>query len=173
MYSFLNETADEATAYSMVAYELGKTLTEKGSVTRGVCNKNEDNYLTHIVEQKNLVRTADGAAYTDEATGETVSIDVMTPVSMNMWGFKPSVISSFEEALSLFFREKVTANPMKAECLIPTEMDTLIHSGQATVKVLNSHDRWFGVTYQEDKPFVMAGIKALKDEGLYPKYLWK
>ncbi|MCR4650460.1 MAG: nucleotidyltransferase [Lachnospiraceae bacterium] len=173
MYSFLNETADEATAYSMVAYELGKTLTEKGSVTRGVCNKNEDNYLTHIVEQKNLVRTADGAAYTDEETGETVSIDIMTPVSMNMWGFKPSVISSFEEALSLFFREKVAPNPMKAECLIPTEMDTLIHSGQATVKVLNSHDRWFGVTYQEDKPFVMAGIKALKDEGLYPKYLWK
>lgn len=172
MYDFLTSTEDEARLYAMVAYELGKTLTEKGSVTRGVCNTSEDGYLTHIVEQKNLIKTETGAAFSND-DGVTYSpINVMTPVSMNMWGFKPTVFEDFGAALEDFFANKVAMNPDKAECLIPTEVDVLIKNDKASVKVLTSADQWFGVTYQEDKPYVVTNIKALKDAGEYPEKLW-
>ena len=171
MYDFLTQTADDEDAYAMVAYELGKTLTEKGSVTRGVCN-NDNGYLSHIVEQKNLVKTEDGAAYSEDEGVTYKPIDVKTPVSMNMWGFKKSVFGEFEKALDDFFANKVALNPEKSECLIPTEVDVLIKNNKASVKMLTSADQWFGVTYQEDKPYVVASIKALKDAGEYPEKLW-
>ena len=172
MYDFLCDTADEDYSYAMVAYELGKTLTEKGSVTRGVCNTDDNGNLSHIVETKNLVKDGDGAAVMAEDGGLT-PIDVDTPVSMNMWGFKASLFEEFDKALDRFFKEKVEDNPQKAECLIPTEVDVLIKSGKATVKALSSSDKWFGVTYKEDKPFVVDSIKKLKEAGQYPKVLWK
>lgn len=172
MYDFLTSTESQTDAYAMVAYELGKTLTEKGSVTRGVCKTTADGYLQDIVEQKCLVKTADGAAMSEDDGKTFTPIDVKTPVSMNMWGFKPSVLTEFDKALDDFFANKVKDNPMKAECLIPTEVDKLIKSNKATVKVLTSSDQWFGVTYQEDKPYVVASIKALKDAGEYPEVLW-
>lgn len=172
MYEFLTSTASDEKAYAMVAYELGKTLTEKGSVTRGVCNAGENGYLSHIVEQKNLVKTDDGAGIAEE-DGSNTPIDVKTAVSMNMWGFKKSVFKEFEEALTDFFENKVALNPEKSECLIPTEVDVLIKNDRANVKMLTSSDKWFGVTYQEDKPFVVESIKALKDAGEYPAYLWE
>lgn len=171
MYDFLTATASDESAYAMVAYELGKTLTEKGSVTRGVCNADDKGYLSHIVEQKNLIKTESGAAYSDD--GENFApIDVLTPVSMNMWGFKKSVFDEFGKCLTDFFANKVKDNPLKSECLIPTEVDGLIKSGKATVKMLSSSDKWFGVTYKEDKPHVVAAIKELKDSGMYPEKLW-
>ncbi len=172
MYDFLTSTEDDERLYAMVAYELGKTLTEKGSVTRGVCNTSEDGFLTHIVEQKNLIKTEDGAAFSNDEGATYAPIDVMTPVSMNMWGFKPTVFEDFGDALTDFFANKVAANPEKAECLIPTEVDVLIKNDKASVKVLTSADQWFGVTYQEDKPYVVENIKALKDAGAYPEKLW-
>lgn len=173
MYEFLTNTIDDNSKYAMVAYELGKTLTEKGSVTRGVCNVDDDSKLSHIVEQKNLIKTEDGAAYSDDEGATYNPIDVKTPVSMNMWGFKPGLFEEFDIAMEKFFKEKVAENPLKAECLIPTEVDVLIKSGKATVEVLNSSDRWFGVTYKEDKPFVVENIKKLKDAGEYPEKLWE
>ena len=172
MYEFLTQTAQKKGEYAMVAYELGKTLTEKGSVTRGVCNVDEQGNLSHVVETKGLVKTETGAAYGDEDSAELTPIGVETPVSMNMWGFKPDLFESFGEAMALFFGEKVAANPLKAECLIPTEVDNLIKAGKATVKVLNSSDRWFGVTYKEDKPFVVENFRKLKEAGEYPQELW-
>jgi len=172
MYNFLTETIDDNSAYAMVSYELGKTLTEKGSVTRGVCNVDANGNLSHVVETKGLVKTADGAAYSEDDNTELIPIGIDVPVSMNMWGFKPGLFVEFGEAMDKFFKEKVAANPLKAECLIPTEVDELIKAGRATVKVLTSTDRWFGVTYKEDKPFVMDSIKALKDAGEYPEKLW-
>lgn len=172
MYDFLSSTAEEDYSYAMVAYELGKTLTEKGSVTRGVCNKDDNGNLSHIVETKNLVKNGDGAAIAEE-DGSLTPIGIDTPVSMNMWGFKATLFEEFDKALDTFFKEKVVANPQKAECLIPTEVDVLIKSGKATVKALSSADKWFGVTYKEDKPFVVESIKKLKEAGQYPKILWE
>lgn len=172
MYDFLTSTENDEQAYAMVAYELGKTLTEKGSVTRGVCKADDKGFLQDIVEQKMLVKTETGAAFSEDDGATFKPIDVKTPVSMNMWGFKKSVFEGFDKALSDFFAHKVAANPAKAECLIPTEVDVLIKQNKASVKMLTSADQWFGVTYQEDKPYVVASIKALKDAGEYPEKLW-
>lgn len=172
MYDFLSETASDESSYAMVAYELGNTLTEKGGVTRGVCKLDENGNLSDIVEQKDLIKTEGGAAFSNDG-GETYSpIDVKTPVSMNMWGFKPSLFGEFDTAMDKFFKETVPANPLKAECLIPTEVDVLIKAGKVSVKALTSADKWFGVTYKEDKPFVVESIKRLKDAGEYPVNLW-
>ena len=174
LYDFLTTTEDdEKCRYAMVGYELGKTLTDKGSVTRGVCERDDDSFLTGIVEQKMIVKTEDGAAYSNDEGATFIPIDVKTPVSMNMWGFGASVMPAFEKALNNFFANEVAKNPMKAECLIPTEVDVLLKEDVATVKVLTSSDQWFGVTYKEDKPYVVESIKKLKDAGEYPEYLWK
>lgn len=174
LYDFLTTTQDdEKCRYAMVGYELGKTLTDKGSVTRGVCKRDAEGFLTGIVEQKMIVKTNDGAAYSNDEGKTFIPIDVKTPVSMNMWGFGESVMPAFEKALNNFFANEVAKNPMKAECLIPTEVDVLLKEGVASVKVLTSSDQWFGVTYKEDKPFVVDSIKKLKDAGEYPEYLWK
>jgi len=173
MYSFLSDTSDDETRYAMVSYELGNTLTEKGSVTRGLCKVDENNMLTDIVEQKNLIKIAEGAAYTDADGKNPVEIDVKTPVSMNMWGFKAGLFDKLEKAMDVFYKETVKDNPLKAECLIPTEVDVIIKKNEATVEVLSSTDKWFGVTYKEDKPYVVESIKALKAAGEYPDILWE
>lgn len=174
MYDFLTtHEDDEKCRYAMVGYELGKTLTDKGSVTRGICKRDTDGFLTDIVEQKMIVKTADGAAYSNDEGKTFIPVAVDTPVSMNMWGFGKSIMPAFGKALNRFFTEDVAKNPMKSECLIPTEVDVLLKEDVASVKVLTSSDQWFGVTYKEDKPFVVESIKNLKDVGEYPEYLWK
>ena len=174
MYEFLSSNEDdEKCRYAMVGYELGKTLTEKGSVTRGVCERDEAGFLKKIVEQKMIVKTKAGAAYSEDDGATFIPVDVKTPVSMNMWGFGKSVMPAFEKALQRFFKEDVAKNPLKAECLIPTEVDVLLREDVATVRVLSSSDQWFGVTYKEDKPFVEASIKKLKEAGAYPEILWE
>lgn len=172
MYDFLTSTADDESAYAMVAYELGKTLTEKGSVTRGVCKTDDNGYLEDIVEQKTIVMTKTGAAYSEDDGATFKDIDPKTPVSMNMWGFKKGLFAELEAAFLRFMKEDVAGNPLKAEALLPSDIDRIIKAGKATVKVLTSGDRWFGVTYQEDKPYVVENIKALKDAGEYPEKLW-
>ncbi len=174
MYQFLtSHQDDEKFRYAMVGYELGKTLTDIGSVTRGCCKTDEDNYLLDIVERKMLVKTKEGAAYSEDEGKTFTEIGLKTPVSMNMWGFGKSIMPEFEKALDLFFKEKVALNPLKSECLIPTEVDVLLKNEKATVKVLTSSDQWFGVTYKEDKPYVMESIQKLKDAGQYPAKLWE
>ena len=158
--------------YAMVGYELKNTLTDKGSVARGICVTNEQGFLEDIVERTKIVKTETGAAFTEDEGATYTEVSVDSLVSMNMWAFYPSVFKLFEGALNRFFKEDVAKNPLKAECLIPTEVDKLLKGGLATVEVLSSKDKWFGVTYQEDKPFVKAAIAALKEEGLYPKKLW-
>jgi hypothetical protein len=173
LYEYLTAHEDgEVHPYAMVGYELKNTLTDKGSVARGCCVTDERGFLTQIVERTKIVKTEDGAAYTEDDGATWQPVDVDTLVSMNMWAFYPSVFDEFDAALDAFFRESVEKNPLKAECLIPTEVDHLLKAGRATVEVLSSKDRWFGVTYQEDKPFVRASIAALKKEGVYPNRLW-
>ena len=156
----------------MVGYRLGNTLTENGSVARGVCVTSDDGYLVTIAERTNIIKTENGAAYSEDGGETYIDISPDTPVSMNMWGFYPSIIKELGLALDDFFANKVALNPLKSECFIPIEVDNLLKADKATVQVLSSKDKWFGVTYKEDKPFVTASIKALKDKGIYPENLW-
>ena len=173
LYRFLTtHEDDEKYRYAMVGYQLGNTLTENGSVARGVCVTDEDGYLQEIAERTKIVRTADGAAYTEDDGKTWVPLPLDTPVSMNMWAFSPSILKELEGALDRFFAEEVEKNPLKSECYLPIELDRLLRAGKATVEVLHSADKWFGVTYKEDKPFVMESIRKLKEAGVYPDVLW-
>ena len=164
---------DEKYRYAMVGYELGNTLTENGSVARGCCETDENGFLVTIAERTKIVKTEDGAAYTEDDGATWVPVALDTPVSMNMWGFSKSILGELDNALEKFFASEVEKNPMKAECFLPIEVDKLLKQGKATVEVLSSKDKWFGVTYKEDKPFVMESIAKLKADGVYPEYLWK
>ena len=172
IYDYLSANQDdEKQRYAMVGYALGNTLTENGLVSRGICTKNEEGYLTDIIERTKVVKTTRGAAFTEDGVHYTdISRDSI--VSMNMWGFTKSFLRDAELSFAKFFEREVPNNPLKAECYLPFVVDELLKAGKATVKVLQSGDRWFGVTYQEDKPFVQASIVKLKESGAYPKELW-
>ncbi|MCR4650080.1 MAG: nucleotidyltransferase [Lachnospiraceae bacterium] len=173
LYDYLvSHSDDDKYRYAMVGYRLGNTLTENGSVARGVCVTSDDGYLVTIAERTNIIKKDNDAAYSEDGGETYIDISADTPVSMNMWGFYPSIIKEFGAALDDFFANKVESNPLKAECFIPIEVDNLLKADKATVRVLSSKDKWFGVTYKEDKPFVVASIKALKEAGVYPENLW-
>jgi hypothetical protein len=174
LYDFLStHEDDEKYRFAMVGYKLGNTLTENGSVSRGCCETDAEGFLTDIVERTKIVRTETGAAYTEDDGATYQPISPESIVSMNFWGFTSSFVKELDSALVTFFTEKVPANPLKAECYLPMEVDKLLKEGKATVNVLTSKDKWFGVTYKEDKPYVEASIKALKDAGVYPTNLWQ
>ena len=158
--------------FCMVGYQLKNTLTENGSVARGCCRMNSDGYLTEIEELTKIEKTATGARYTqdDGATWQEIPVDSL--VSMNMWGFQPEIFPELEKSIERFFAEDLAKNPLKGECFIPIEVGNMVKADKASVKVLSSQDKWFGVTYKEDKPFVMESIQKLKDQGVYPEKLW-
>lgn len=173
LYQFLTTNEDdEKYRYAMVGYRLGNTLTEHGSVARGCC-ETENGYLADIAERTNIIKTAEGAAYSEDGGETYTAISADTPVSMNMWAFTPSIIKELGLALDSFFADKVKENPLKAECYLPLEVGTLLKENKATVQVLTSPDKWFGVTYKEDKPMVERSIAALKENGTYPVELWR
>lgn len=172
LYDYLTtHKDDDKFRYAMVGYELGNTLTENGSVARGCCVTDENNFLVTIAERTQIEKRENGAAYTEDGVNFT-PIDLKTPVSMNMWGFTPSVLTEMESAVEKFFATEVEKNPLKSECFLPIEIDKLLQRGAATVEVLRSSDKWFGVTYKEDKPFVVESIAELKRQGVYPTQLW-
>lgn len=174
LYDYLTtHEDDDKYRYAMVGYELGNTLTENGSVARGCCVTDENGYLVTIAERTQIEKTENGAAYSEDGGKTFTEIPLNTPVSMNMWGFTPSIMNELEKAVTLFFKNGVKDNPLKAECFLPIEVDKLLKEEKATVKVLSSQDKWFGVTYKEDKPFVMESIQKLKDAGVYPEKLWE
>ncbi|MCQ2517144.1 MAG: nucleotidyltransferase [Lachnospiraceae bacterium] len=173
LYDYLVSTEDDGKyRFAMVGYLLGNTLTENGSVSRGCCEMDDQGFLTSVTERTKIIKTEDGAAYSEDDGASFTPISPDSLVSMNMWGFTPGIIKELGIALDEFFRSKVEANPLKAECFIPIEVDRLLKNGKATVKVLSSRDKWFGVTYKEDKPYVEASVKELKDKGVYPEILW-
>ena len=168
----VNTVDDDKYRYAMVGFKLINTLTENGSVSRGVCTSDKNGFLQSIEEKTKIIKTETGAAFTDD--GENYNdISGDTLVSMNIWGFSVSFMNEVKNAFQAFFENEVDNNPLKAECYLPFVVDDLIKEGKATVKVLNSNDKWFGVTYKEDKPFVVSQIKALKESGKYPEVLWK
>ena len=172
LYDYLTtHQDDDKFRYAMVGYELGNTLTENGSVARGCCVTDENNFLVTIAERTQIEKREKGAEYTEDGE-HFIPIDLKTPVSMNMWGFTPSVLKEMESAVNQFFATEVEKNPLKSECFLPIEIDKLLQRGVATVEVLRSSDKWFGVTYKEDKPFVVESIAELKRQGVYPTQLW-
>ena len=155
---------DDRMQISMVGFVLKNTLSENGAVTRGVCKVDENHMLKEIVETQGIVKTEDGAAVVTEA-GSRV-IDVNSPVSMNMWGMKPEFFGILETGFSEFL-EKIGEEDMKSEYLLPTIIGNLLKDGKVCVKVLESKDQWFGVTYKEDKDGVVESIRKLIEEGKY------
>ncbi len=173
LYRFLTtHKDDEKLRYAMVGYQLGNTLTENGSVARGVCVTDEKGFLQDIAERTKIVKRQTDAAFTEDDGATWTPLPLDTPVSMNMWAFSPSIFEELTAATERFFAEEVEKNPLKAECFLPIEVGRLLKAGKATVEVLHSADKWFGVTYKEDKPFVTASIASLKAAGVYPDVLW-
>jgi hypothetical protein len=155
--------------YAMVGFVLRNTLSDFGSVARGVCQVSADGYLEHIVELTKIERDGNGARNTDTA-GTVTKLNGDEPVSMNMWGFTPEVFGQLRENFEKFLESSGT--DLKSECYIPNTVGELVRAGQARVKVLHSRDSWFGVTYREDRPRVVESIRRLIADGLYPERLW-
>lgn len=164
---------DDKYRYTMVGYVLENTLTENGHVARGVCVTDENGYLQKINERTHIEKRENGTAYTED-DGQTWNvIPEGSTVSMNMWGFTPSILGELKDRFSKFLDENLEKNPLKCEYFLPFVVDELLNEGKATVQVLKSLDKWYGVTYKEDKPVVVAAIQSLKDSGLYPEKLWE
>ena len=170
IYDQLAATADPH-AYCMVGYELGKTVTENGSVARGICQVNANGYLEEVIERTHIETYPGGIRYLEDGIYTDVSPD--TIVSMNMWGFMPSFLDELEGRFSAFLKEALKTNPLKCEFFLPLPITQLIQEKKATFRVLSSPDRWFGVTYAADKPMVVNALKAMTDAGKYPDGLWK
>lgn len=163
---------DEKARYIMVGYQLRNTLTDNGHVSRGVCTVDENGFLTDIHERTHIIKTVDGALYTeDEQTYHKLPEDAL--VSMNLWGFTPGILDALAEDFAAFLSEQVPSNPLKAEIYLPAVVSRLLQEGKAMVRVLPSPDKWYGVTYQADKPVVKAALLRMAEEGLYPRPLWE
>lgn len=174
IYDFLASHKDtDRYQYTMVGYMLENTLTENGHVARGVCETDENGKLTKITERVRIEKRADGPAYTEDDGTTWVSLSGDTVVSMNMWGFTVGMLPEIRDRFAAFLRENIQKNPLKCEYFLPFVVDELIREDKAEVTVLKSGDRWYGVTYREDKPVVVKAIQDLKDKGMYPQGLWE
>jgi choline kinase len=167
---FLTSVSGQKGRYCMVGYDLDKTMSEHGSVSRGICQVDAEGNLTGMVERTKIVHDGGNVVWIDEQ-GEKHPIDASAPVSMNMFGFTPDYFPLSEGLFKEFLTEN-RENP-KAEFYIPTAVNAIVGRGQATMRVLRTSSQWFGVTYKEDRPGVVARIRALVDAGEYPARLWK
>lgn len=167
---FLSELPEGAkNTYCMVGFRVGNTLSESGTVARGICSTDENRHLTTVVERTEIMRINGVVSYKDE-NGEWVGIEDNTPVSMNMWGFTPDYFNYSEEYFIDFLKENI--DKPKAEYYIPLMVNKLINDGTATVEVLETTSRWFGVTYAADRQGVVDKLQALADSGEYPSKLF-
>jgi len=167
---FLRSVVGKSNEYCMVGYRVGNTLSESGSVSRGVCVVDENNLLKNVVELTHIEEKGGTIIFIDE-NGEEVSIPAETPVSMNMWGFTPDYFDYSLEYFKQFLAEN--GDKLKSEFYIPLAVNNLIVEGRATCEVLDTPSKWFGVTYAEDRPQVVLKINELIRKGVYPKQLFK
>ena len=165
-----NYTPERSKELCMAGFILGNTLSDNGAVTRGVCVMDKDGHLTGVNETGGIVKTADGAAAEDK-DGNVVAINPASHVSMNMWGFTPDFLDELEKGFKEFLGG-LKDGDIKSEYLLPSVVDQLIKDGKANVSVLETNDKWFGVTYKEDKPVVVESIRKLISEGKYPEKLY-
>lgn len=194
IYEFLDKSEgnqrDDGAKYkfAMVGYKLANTLSESGHVARGVCSISEKGFLTEVVERTKIMRRDGDIEFAQErvagpSQGDSQGVGSLqevweklpeeTIVSMNFWGFTKDMMEEMEKGFPRFFEEKVSGNPLKAEYFLPSVVEDLIKSNKAEVKVLTSMDKWYGMTYKEDKTQVEAALQSMKDKGIYPEKLWK
>lgn len=171
VYDFLAENNDD-NAYCMAGYYIENTLSEQGTVTRGICAADEENMLAEIRETREIGWSADGKITYPDEFGHAIEVPKGTVVSMNFWGFKPSMMESMQQNFSGFLDDAIANNPLKAEYLLPIEVGKMLESKEINVKVLEAKDKWYGVTYKEDKELVVQAFKRMKEEGKYPEKLW-
>ncbi|MCR4885732.1 MAG: nucleotidyltransferase [Clostridiales bacterium] len=172
IYAYL--TSDHpANEYAMVGYRVENTLTENGSVARGVCNLDAGGqFLTGITERTRVEPREGGAAFTEDGGATYTFLPAGTTVSMNFWGFPPEILKEFEDRFPVFLKENLPKNPLKCEYFLPLIPNQMIAEGKARVRVLPCREKWYGVTYQPDMPAFQAAIRRMKDAGLYPEALW-
>ena len=172
MGKFLSELPEGSkNRYSMVGFRVGNTLSENGTVARGICSKDNDGHLTEVVERTEIMRVDGKVCYKDEE-GKWVAVEDNTPVSMNMWGFTPDYFEYSDEYFKEFLSDAKNMENLKAEFFIPLMVNKLIHEGTATVKVLDTTSKWFGVTYAADRQATVDRIQKLIEEGVYPNRLF-
>ncbi|MBR5763669.1 MAG: nucleotidyltransferase [Bacteroidaceae bacterium] len=173
MGKFLSELPEGAkNQYSMVGFRVGNTLSESGTVSRGICSTNAEGHLTTVVERTKIQRMDGVVKYLDDDNTTWVAVDDNTPVSMNVWGFTPDYFKYSQDFFVEFLKDPKNMENLKAEFFIPLMVNKLINEGTATVKVLDTTSKWFGVTYPEDRPETVAKIKALVESGEYPEKLF-
>ena len=175
IYNYLLHHPDtpELYEYAMVGYLLKNTVTENGSVARGVCTETASGYLHNVVERTKIVKGEHNPRYTEDdgATWHDLCEDDI--VSMNLWGFQKSYLEEAWAGFPAFLDKALEENPMKGEYFLPTVVSSLLSQKKARVKVLRSGDKWYGVTYKEDKPMVVSALAELREKGLYPAKLWE
>ena len=166
--------AQDGTYYDfcMVGYKLGNTVTDNGSVARGICTTDENGNLVKVVERTKIEKYDGGIHFTEDGGASWTDVPADVNVSMNLWGFTPVFLDEIEARFPAFLNEDVPKNPEKAEFFLPRTVSELLEEKKATVKVLESEDKWYGVTYAADKPMVVAALKAMADAGKYPDGLW-
>ena len=152
----------------MVGYELGKTVTDNGSVARGICETDEKGNLTVINERTKIEKYEGGIHFTEDDGASWTDVSADTTVSMNMWGYTQSFLNEIEARFPAFLDQALSGNTAKAEFFLPVTVAALLAENKATVKVLHSSDKWYGVTYAADKPMVVAALQAMTEKGLYP-----
>ena len=174
IYDYLaSHEDDEKYRYTMVGYKLANTVTDNGHVARGVCDMNKQGELVAIHERTKIEKRDGGIAYTEDDGATWTALPEDTIVSMNMWGFTKSILVELKDRFPAFLDKGLIENPQKCEYFLPEVVSDLLKEEKATAAVLKSADKWYGVTYREDKPVVVAAIHKMKDEGIYPKKLWE
>jgi len=173
IFKFLTRNQDDDKyRYAMVGYRLENTLTENGYVSRGVCTIDEDDHLVKVEERTRIERKDGGAAYTEDDGDTWVPLATDTIVSMNLWGFSASFLQEIKNGFADFLKEGLEKNPMKCEYYLPAVVTKLLNEDKASVTVLTSQDKWYGITYKEDKPNVVNAIQMMKENGVYPEEVW-
>lgn len=174
IFEYLSTHADgDKFAWAMVGFHLRNTVSENGSVSRGVCETDAAGNLVSVTE-RTRIEPRDGAiAYTEDDGKTWMELPGDSLVSMNLWGFTPSFVTAAREGFADFLRQNLPVNPLKCEYYLPSVVSAALADGRAEVRVLTSTDKWYGVTYREDKPALMAALKAMTDAGTYPEGLWK
>ena len=174
IYNYLStHEDDDKYRYTMVGYLLKNTVTDNGHVARGVCVTNEAGELIGINERTRIEKRGNEIAYTEDGGETWVTLSPDNLVSMNMWGFTASILKELEAKFPVFLEKGIKESPMKCEYFLPEVVSGLLKEDRATVAVLSSTDKWYGVTYKEDKPVVVAAIKKMKEDGKYPEKLWE
>ncbi|MBQ2936230.1 MAG: nucleotidyltransferase [Lachnospiraceae bacterium] len=169
-YLVEDHSSDKQFSFCMAGFILGNTLSDNGGVTRGICIVNEEGNLIGVKETSGIVKTASGAAC-DDGNGNQEECDINSHVSMNMWGFTPDFLDELESGFKKFLSD-LKQDDVKSEYLLPMIVDGLIKENRADVSVLETRDKWFGVTYKEDKPVVVESIRKLIEQGEYPEKLY-